>query len=175
VFHLNEHALDRADTLKSTLVGSLAERSIDALSVQIKAHSIRPVSLGSRASVTGAILVGESVGVDPVTGEGIAHGLGYGSLAADVLDDALRTGDVRFADWHRRIERSFVGRHLRDACRLAPLVYGRHAAKIARFLARSPDAMAMGARWYLGERITRAEKLSMAAGFAMAWLRGRLD
>jgi flavin-dependent dehydrogenase len=173
-FHLNERALARADSLKRVMDDALRLRGVDPTSVERKAHSIRPAALGERASVRGALLVGEAVGVDPVTGEGIAHGLAYGALAAAAIDDGLQRDDLSFRDWHLRIQQSFVGRHLRDACRLAPQVYGRHAGRFARFLARSPEAMAMGVRWYVGDPISRREKLSMFASFAAAWATGRL-
>jgi flavin-dependent dehydrogenase len=49
--------------------------------------------------VAGALLTGEAVGVDPLTGEGFAHALAYGRLAADTVLAALATGDVGFQVW----------------------------------------------------------------------------
>ena len=173
VFHLNRRPLESADRLKHVLDASLASRGVELATQKLKAHSIRPVRLGSAASVRGALLVGEAVGVDPITGEGIAHSLVYGALAADAIDAGLRSGDLSFGDWSKTIADSFVGRHLRDACRLAPHVYGRRARTFAEFLARTPAAMAMGARWYRGEAIGMASKLAMAARFGAYAALGR--
>lgn len=171
VFDLNSAPRGDGDALKRALARSLAERGVALSAVTLKPHAIRPFAPGAAASVPGALLVGEAVGVDPVTGEGIAHALAYGELAAQAIDEGLARGDLAFADWSSRIAASFVGRHLRQACRLAPHVYGPRAARYARFLAGSPHAMHAGARWYRGERVdrgTQAGVLARLAGYALA-------
>lgn len=59
-------------------------RSVDSLAFEVK-----PVPCG------GLLLAGDAMGfIDPFTGEGIYLGLRSAQLAAEVLDEALRAGDV---------------------------------------------------------------------------------
>ncbi len=132
---------------------ALRLRSVDPATAKRKPWSIRPYTPGATVSVPGALLAGEAVGVDPVTGEGIAHALEYGRLAADEIAEALATGDLGFPRWTRRIEGAFVGRHLRQSCRLAPWVYGPRGALWARALVSSPTLVARGLNWYAGGSI----------------------
>jgi menaquinone-9 beta-reductase len=58
------------------------------------------------------MLVGEAAGVDPITGEGIAEAIQYGSVAGTYLARKLRTNQPDLADWRRHILRSPVGADL---------------------------------------------------------------
>lgn len=58
------------------------------------------------------MLVGEAAGVDPITGEGIAEAIQYGSVAGTYLAHKLRTGQPDLTDWRRHILRSPVGADL---------------------------------------------------------------
>jgi len=58
------------------------------------------------------MLVGEAAGVDPITGEGIAEAIQYGSVAGAYLADKLTRGQQDLTDWRRHLLRSPVGADL---------------------------------------------------------------
>ena len=58
------------------------------------------------------MLVGEAAGVDPITGEGIAEAIQYGSVAGAYLADKLTRGQPDLTDWRRYLLRSPVGADL---------------------------------------------------------------
>lgn len=58
------------------------------------------------------LLVGDAAGADPLFGEGIAPALGYGQVAAGVLQRAFTAADFSFRDYRWRLFRSPVGRYL---------------------------------------------------------------
>jgi menaquinone-9 beta-reductase len=70
------------------------------------------------------LLAGESAGIDPFNGEGIAPAILYGALAAQYLDHKLERDDLRFDDWGRRVRLSTLGLELFLSRLLVPLFYG---------------------------------------------------
>ncbi len=148
---------------RTVLDKALLSRSVTASVHPHRAWSIRPYAPGSRVSVPGALLVGEAVGVDPLTGEGIAHALEYGRMAASAVARALSTGDMGFGRWSGRIAESFIGHHLRDANRIAARVYGPRGLRHARALLSSPTLLRRAIDWYAGGALGVGD-LGMFAG-----------
>ncbi|MFO3796020.1 MAG: hypothetical protein ACK8QZ_01880, partial [Anaerolineales bacterium] len=62
-------------------------------------------------------------GVDGLLGEGIGIALGYGSIAAQAILDALRRGDFSFRSYRRRVLFSPLGRALLLRWGLAQIFY----------------------------------------------------
>ena len=101
---VDESALPRAETGMTSFFLSRIRQS----SLRERFRGLEPVTAVStvgplafemkRASGFHTILVGDSCGfIDPFTGEGINYAFLAADLAADVLDEALRTGDLEDA------------------------------------------------------------------------------
>lgn len=163
IFHLNDDERMADGALKQAFGQSLDVRGVAIGDVKLKAYAIRPYVPGARISVPGGLLTGEAIGIDPVTGEGIAHAIEFGRLASDELLRAMATGDERFDGWAERVRRSFVGKHLRQACFLAPHLYGPRSTLVCSALASSPRVVDLGLRWYVGQE-PRARDALMLAG-----------
>lgn len=102
------HAPVRASWVEARLRERLAARGVclDALSPRrmVERGHERHVPTAQRR----ALLVGESAGIDPLAGEGIAQALAYGALAGRYL--ASRCRDTRgFDDWPGVVSRSPLG------------------------------------------------------------------
>ncbi|MEM7609166.1 MAG: FAD-dependent monooxygenase [Myxococcota bacterium] len=88
----------------------------------------------TRAHLPGLVLVGESWGVDPLLGEGIAPALEMAAYAAPRLAEAIREGTRRIPHYERDFLRSRAGRNLRFQGVLADLLYGPSGLRWARVL-----------------------------------------
>lgn len=67
--------------------------------------------------------MGDAAGVDPLFGEGIGVGLGYGAEAAGAIRRAAARGDFTFANYRRRLLTSSVGRYLMPRWLVASIAY----------------------------------------------------
>jgi flavin-dependent dehydrogenase len=94
------------------LGAELAARGTGPASVNVQGHPIHWFSPRNRFSRPRLLLAGDSAGVDPLFGEGIAPAIGYGQVAAQALQQAFATRDFSFADYRRRLLRSPLGRYL---------------------------------------------------------------
>lgn len=175
IYHLNSRRPGPGQKdvpLKEVLRAFLAHRGWDLERVHLKAFAERGYVPAAEIARPGVLLAGEAAGVDPVTGEGIAQALLYGELAAQAIADGFARGDLGFAGYAASVRRSFVGRHLAQAARLAPHVYGPRARRWASFLVREPLAMQAGLRWYRGEPLGLGTKARLAARLARAFALG---
>jgi len=103
-----------------------------------------PFDVRARSRVADrAVLVGDAGGyLDPITGEGISLALQGAHWAAEVIDAALRAGDLsarRLSPYHRRLVRAL--RHYEVLTRAALWLFrrGRLAGLVARRLAACPE------------------------------------
>jgi flavin-dependent dehydrogenase len=78
---------------------------------------------GAPVAAPHLLCVGDAAGIDGLTGEGIAVGLAHGPLAGAAVAEGLRSGDLRFVDYARRLRRAPVGRELAIDRWLAGLLY----------------------------------------------------
>ena len=113
---------ERAD-LKRVLGDSLAERERSLEDYRLKGHPIRWFDPQGRYAIPRVLLVGDAAGADPLFGEGIAFALGYGKVAAAVLEDAFARSDFSFADYNERLLDTKLFRHLALRSRLARVAY----------------------------------------------------
>jgi flavin-dependent dehydrogenase len=97
------------------------------------------------------LLVGESAGIDPVTGEGIAQALFYGETAGRYLADRIPRGAFDFSDWARAVRQSHVGRDLLVRERGVKLFYGAARPNVERFLHASPEFVRLGLQHFAGK------------------------
>lgn len=106
------------------------------------------------------VLVGEAAGIDPVTGEGIAQAIEYGSLAGRFLAEVLR-GRQRLARWTELVHGSRLGLDLRIRRRLVRTFFGPSRARVERLLVTSPAAVRAGCRHFGALPADRAELLDI--------------
>ncbi len=175
IYHLNSRRAapgEKDVPVKEVLRAFLARRGWDLDQVNLKAFAERGYAPAAEIARPGVLLAGEAAGVDPVTGEGIAQGLVYGELAARAIADGFARGDLGFRGYGAAVRGSFVGRHLAQAARLAPRVYGRRARKWATFLVREPLALEAGLTWYRGEPLGLVTKARLAARLARSFALG---
>ena len=165
IYHANFTA--RPD-LKRHLASALAARGIDVEDLRLKAYSTRPLVKTSLLHLEGLALVGEAVGIDATTGEGIAQAVLMGGVAARHLARALRSGDVGLTEYDDAVRKGRVGRHLLQSAWLAKRVYGPRGRVWRAFLAGQPLAQEAGARWYAGRRLGWRTKARLALGLALA-------
>jgi flavin-dependent dehydrogenase len=155
--------------LKSHLARSFAARGIDIGQVKLKPFSTRPLVRGAPLAIRALALVGEAAGIDATTGEGIAQAILMGGIAAKHLARALRLGDDRLDGYGSDVLATAVGRHLLQSAWLARHVYrGRGSSAWRAFLAREPLALAAGAGWYAGERLSWSTKARLGGKLALA-------
>ena len=109
----------------------------------IKAHPI-PLGGGNRRFCRPRLLLaGDAAGLaDPLSGEGIAHALHSGSLAADSVLTALDTGDFSMSDYQIAVEKR-INSDLRVAKQLSTTFYT--LPKVFFHLLRSNSEIL---RWY---------------------------
>ncbi len=99
----------------------------------------------TRAHVPGAILVGESWGIDPLLGEGIAPSLESAAYGAARLRQALDSGSRRIRGYERGFKWSVAGRNLWFQSKLANLLYGPHPNRWLRVLFENPTLLQLAA------------------------------
>lgn len=152
----------------------LARRGLDVARYRKKRYAERgyhaPLSLSARR----VLLVGEAAGIDPVTGEGIAQAVQYGSTAGEYLAQKLRTKDFFFDDWHRAIRGSSVGRDLLVRSSLVELAYGRYRSDIERFILSTPEFLRVGLQHFSGQPWTKRDVLHFGLRGALATLHAKV-
>ncbi|MEN8171324.1 MAG: NAD(P)/FAD-dependent oxidoreductase [Chloroflexota bacterium] len=89
------------------------------------------------------ILVGDAAGADPLFGEGIGPALGYGTIAAKVIQDAFTINQFSFKNYRHRVFLSPVGHYLLLRWMGAKIVY--------RFSTHRP---VMNFLWYVGKIVS---------------------
>jgi geranylgeranyl reductase family protein len=122
------------------------------------------------------LCVGDSAGIDALTGEGIAVGLESGPLAANAITRALASGDFRFTGYRRALRRAVVGRELALDGRLARLLYGsRHWQSWLGLVFFDPRMLALYAARVSGSEILADRKLALVGTLLrhLAFGRGR--
>jgi menaquinone-9 beta-reductase len=112
-----------AGSLKGYLEQELTRQGVRLSDCKVEGHPIHLYSPRSSLSVPHILLAGDAAGVDPLLGEGISLALGYGELAARTIIDGFERGDLGFADYTARVQRSALGRSLRTRHRAARLIY----------------------------------------------------
>jgi len=98
--------------LPRLLLHWLAESCLPTENLKPAGHPIHWFSPRARFAGPRLVLVGDAAGVDPLFGEGIAPALGYGQVAAQVIQRAFSSGDFSFRDYPQRLFTSAVGRYL---------------------------------------------------------------
>lgn len=90
---------------------------------QIQGHPIHLFNPRQPLSTPGLLLAGDSAGIDPLFGEGIAPSLAYGRVAAHSIQDAFRQNDFSLIRYRRDVLNSNLGDYLTIRWFLANAVY----------------------------------------------------
>jgi len=122
--------------LKEPLAGEMSRHGFDLDQYELKGHPIRWFSPFNRYSVPHVILVGDAAGADGIFGEGISMALGYGSIAAQAIRDALARDDYSFRNYRRRILLSPLGQALTIRTGITHILYHLHWACFQKFFWR---------------------------------------
>ncbi|WP_417723486.1 geranylgeranyl reductase family protein [Salipiger sp.] len=122
-------------------------------SARVKGHFLPFGAVRRHPGRGNILLAGDAAGlVDPITGEGIAHALHSGSLAARACAEALRAGSPGSAYGHYRRSLVPLHRELAWARMLRHLVFSPRAAdRFARAFRRSDPARQRYMRLLAGE------------------------
>jgi len=118
----------------------------------------------------GVLLVGESAGIDPMTGEGIAQAIQYGAVAGGYLARKLRDRDTGFEDWEAEIRRTMIGRDLYVRTWAVPIFYGPNRPKMEAFVLQTPELVQLGMQHFAGKRWSRGYMARTAFRAARHWL-----
>jgi len=123
IYDTNILANKKRPQLKEPLAQEMSRLGFDLNDYEIKGHPIRWFSPRNEMSVPRVLLAGDTVGADPLFGEGISIALGYGAVAARVICDAIRGNDFSFRDYRRRVLLSPLGQTLLARWFTAYIVY----------------------------------------------------
>ncbi len=122
VFETRLHERRKRADLRRILEDALAERRVET-GARLTAHPIRIFDPLAAVSVANVICVGDAAGGDAALGEGIAHALDFGDLAANVVADAFDSADFSFRDYSTRLRSHPVGRTLMSRLELGTAMY----------------------------------------------------
>jgi len=123
IYDTNILANEKRPQLKEPLAQEMSRLGFALNDYEIKGHPIRWFSPKNEMSVPRILLVGDTVGADPLFGEGISIALGYGAVAARVICDAFQHNDFSFREYRRRVLLSPLGQTLLARWLTAYIVY----------------------------------------------------
>jgi len=158
VFHHGRHP---PHSLGSLLARRLPRGAAPGSAVQ------RLYQPGLRGSAPGVGLVGEALGADPLSGEGLAQAIGAGERAAVRLSEIFERRDFRMGDWCGRVLGPDA-RVLGQNALVAMLAYGSGQAWITRQVMASPALADLALRRFCGLRHSSAERWAVLRRVASA-------
>lgn len=104
--------------MKTEFERSLASRGYDLKDYKLQGFPIRPLDRRTPLSTDRVLFVGDAAGADPLAGEGISFGLGYGRAAAAEISNAFARRNFSFANYRERLNQDPLFRHLMFRVRL---------------------------------------------------------
>lgn len=174
VYALKPDAGTDAPDIDAVLREMLEEKGLDVRSYRKKRYAERGYHRELGLSSRRTILVGEAAGIDPVTGEGIAQAILYGSVAGQYLARKIPTRDFFFDDFARAVRASSVGRDLLVRSSATELAYGQYRRPIERFLLETPEFLRIGLQHFSGQPWSRGALLRTTVRGALATARATL-
>ena len=109
--------------LKTILAERMSARGRSLADYELKGHPLIWFDPSGPFSREHVLLVGDAAGVDPMIGEGISTALGYGKLAAEVIEDAFRSRDFSFRGYADQVAASQMGQALQQERDVADVMY----------------------------------------------------
>ena len=133
IYHLKmgDEQLD----LGAMLGERMAKMGLDIANYKNKRFAERGLEPAETLAKGPLMLAGEAAGIDPVTGEGIAQAIEYGSLVGPHVALAL-AGDVRLESWTDCVRRSRLGRDLRIREAFVRGFYGARRPELERVIVK---------------------------------------
>jgi menaquinone-9 beta-reductase len=128
---------------------------VDPAGRETRRYAERGFEPASRIARGPVMLVGEAVGIDPATGEGIAQAVEYGALAGRFLARRLAhagAGPLDVGDWVDEVAASRLARDLRIRTRAMGLFHGAARGWLEGLLTRSPDLLYVGCQHFAAQR-----------------------
>jgi flavin-dependent dehydrogenase len=113
----------------------MAKMGLDIAKYKNKRFAERGLEPAETLAKGPLMLAGEAAGIDPVTGEGIAQAIEYGSLVGPHVALVL-SNDVRVEAWTDRVRRSRLGRDLRIREAFVREFYGARRPELERVLTK---------------------------------------
>jgi flavin-dependent dehydrogenase len=133
IYHLK--MADEQLDLGAMLGERMAKMGLDIAKYKNKRFAERGLEPAETLARGPLMLAGEAAGIDPVTGEGIAQAIEYGSLVGPHVALAL-SGDVSVESWTDRMKRSRLGRDLRIREAFVREFYGARRPDLERVLTK---------------------------------------
>ncbi len=143
-----QHA--RGPDVTDLLRRHLADRGVVADHGRFKRFGERGYEPGVAIASRRCMLVGESAGVDPVTGEGIGPSIEAGLLAGRFLSAMVNERRDSVEGWSRRLRRSAVGLDLAARSLVATHLLLRRRRLLDRLLTSQNYALLAGAHYFAG-------------------------
>jgi flavin-dependent dehydrogenase len=131
IYHLK--MADEQLDLGALLGERMAKMGLDITKYKNKRYAERGLEAAETLAKGPLMLAGEAAGIDPVTGEGIAQAIEYGSLVGPHVALAL-AGQVLIESWTDRLRRSRLGRDLRIREAFVHQFYGARRPELERVL-----------------------------------------
>jgi menaquinone-9 beta-reductase len=158
----------------------LRAQGIDPSRCKNKRYAERGYEPSSCVARGGLMLVGEAAGIDPVTGEGIAQAIEYGTLAGRFLARHLGSpasqGPAGVEAWQQEMARSRLARDLRIRTGFLRFFYGPSRPEIERLMTTGPDAIHVGSRHFAAhpqDLWQVAHVVALGAAQLLSWRIGR--
>lgn len=98
--------------LPEILSRSMAERGESLEKLKLEGHPINLFNPGNCFAIPHLLLVGDAAGADPLFGEGIAPALGYGKVAAKIVQQAFEHADFSLRNYRQVLLSSQLGGYL---------------------------------------------------------------
>ena len=133
IYHLK--MADEQLDLGAMLGARMAKMGLDITKYKNKRFAERGLEPAETLAKGPLVLAGEAAGIDPVTGEGIAQAIEYGSMVGPHVALAL-AGDVRLESWTDRVWRSRLGRDLRIREAFVREFYGARREELERVIVK---------------------------------------
>ncbi len=145
IYHLKVG--DEEIDLGAKLGERLAAMGLDIAKYKNKRFAERGVEMTESFAKGPLMLVGEAAGIDPVTGEGIAQAIEYGSMVGPHVARVLR-GDAHVERWNDVVRRSRLGRDLGIRERLVREFYGKRRPQLEAVLVADDNFLVAGCRHF---------------------------
>jgi len=123
IYDTNILANSKRPPLKEPLREEMARHGFNLDEYRLQGHPIRWFDPSNPVAVPRVLLVGDTVGADPLFGEGISMALGFGQLAAGELVQAFSSSDFTFNGYKHRLVRSALGQTLFARWFIASIIY----------------------------------------------------
>jgi flavin-dependent dehydrogenase len=136
VYDANVLAFKANLPLRSALEQEFERHGLRLSDHKLEGHPIRWFEAKSIFSSAHILLAGDAAGADALFGEGISIALGYGSLAAQAIQEAFASKVFSFRGYKRSILRSELGKSLRRRTWMARFYYGLRSKYIQAFVWR---------------------------------------